>query len=112
MIEGSREEEKRFSPMHLHAQIRPLLVSHNIDIRFLSNTDLVSDRVDGVPLGHGFHSEVIVSSVGQSIAVVCFVTSSTPSPRLALSKGVRSRETGRGQGKYRKKGGSETRTNT
>lgn len=56
--------------MELEAEVGSLLVCDDVDVRLLSYSNLVSDCVDGVPLGHGLDGEEVVPSVCQPVSVV------------------------------------------
>jgi hypothetical protein len=38
--------------------------------RFLANPNLISDRVNGVTLGHRAHCEVIITPIRQSVTLI------------------------------------------
>ena len=54
----------------LHDPLRSGFVCDNVDIRFLSNTNLVSDRVDAVALDELVQREVIEAAICQSVSVI------------------------------------------
>ena len=56
--------------MNFQDALRSLVVCDHDDIRFLADSDLVSDRVDAFVLLVGVEREVIKSAVGESVAII------------------------------------------
>lgn len=57
-------------PLNLEDHLALLLVSDNVNIRLLSDTDLVSNRVDTVAMTESLQGQVIISTIGQTVSII------------------------------------------
>lgn len=57
-------------PLDLENHLALLLIGDDVNIRLLSDTDLVSDRVDTIAMAKCLQGQVIISTIGQTVSVV------------------------------------------
>lgn len=56
--------------MNLQNLLRTRIIGDSVDVRLLSNTNLVSNRVDVLSLNEAVERKVIETAVGQSVSVI------------------------------------------